>query len=307
MLLALQLLRPTPAVLNMMAKSKSAILNANRKPFLNRILRWTIYNHFCARSNKAQVAHSLAEVKDIGYLGVTLGWAKEVVLSPVDEGVHPDNAKFGPACCQMIDEWKEETLSTLRMLGLGDFLAAYRRWPISLDAMKARQLIPEPLEKALGEICLETQKQGSRLWIDDEQQMLQPGLDEWVIVLMRRYNQGRKALVCNTIQTHLKGSRVNAERHITQAAKEGWTLGLKFVRGAYIEHERIAADLPTATVECSQVMGMADELSCALLDQREQCTSNSPTAMETAPAECMEYLYQRAVENRGAVQRTGRW
>lgn len=61
---------------------------------------------------------------------------------------------------------------------------------------------------------------------------------------------------------------------------------------------------------------MADELSCALLDQREQCTSNSPTAMETAPgvfrflavgsvAECMEYLYQRAVENRGAVQRTG--
>ncbi|KAH6974354.1 FAD-linked oxidoreductase-like protein [Ilyonectria sp. MPI-CAGE-AT-0026] len=372
------LLRPSLAILNVVAKSKSAILNADRNPFLNRILRWTIYNHFCAGSNNAQVARSLAEVKDIGYQGVILGWAKEVVLNPVDGGVHSDNAKYGPACYQMIDEWKEGTLNTLRMLGPGDFLAVKLTGagPISLDAMKARQPMPEALEKALDEICLETQKQGSRLWIDAEQQVLQPALDEWVIALMRRYNRRRKALVYNTIQAYLKGSRVNAERHITQAAKEGWTLGLKLVRGAYIEHEvrrlihetkedtdrsydliadmvisqklpsgtnhvdfppsalflathnaasagkameiyqqRIDAGLPTTTLECGQIIGMADELSCALLDRREQCTSNSPTAMEAAlgvfkflavgsVAECMEYLYRRAVENRGAVQRT---
>lgn len=118
------LLRPSLAVLNVMAKSESAILNADRNPFLNRILRWTIYNHFCAGSNKEQVARSLAEVKDIGYQGVILGWAKEVVLNPVDGGVHSDNAKYSPACYQMIEEWKEGTLDTLRMLGPGDFLAA---------------------------------------------------------------------------------------------------------------------------------------------------------------------------------------
>lgn len=241
--------------------------------------------------------------------------------------------------------------------------------------MKARKPIPEPLEKALDEICLETRKQGSRLWTDAEKQVLQPGLDEWVIVLMRKYNKGRKALVYNTIQAYLKGSRINAERHIIQAAKEGWTLGLKLVRGAYIEHEvrylihdtkedtdrsydliadmiisqklpsgenqvdfppsalflathnaasagkamdihqqRIAAGLPTTTLECGQIIGMADELSCALLDQREQCTSNSPTDMEAAPgvfkflavgsvAECMEYLYRRGESGGRAADR----
>lgn len=68
------------------------------------------------------MAHYLAEVKDIGYQGVVLGWAKEVVLNPANGGVLSDNAKSGPACYQMIDEWKEETLNTLRMLGPEHFL-----------------------------------------------------------------------------------------------------------------------------------------------------------------------------------------
>lgn len=236
--------------------------------------------------------------------------------------------------------------------------------------------MPPALENALDEICLETQKQGSRLWIDAEQQLLQPGLDEWTIALMRKCNQGKKALVYNTIQAYLKGSRVNAERHITQAAKDGWTLGLKLVRGAYIEHEvrslihdtkedtdrsynliadmlisqklpsgtdglkfpssalflathnaasakkaiethqqRVVDKLPTTILECGQIIGMADELSCTLLDRRQQCASNSSVNRAAVPgvfkcltwgsvAECMGYLYRRAVENRGAVQRT---
>ena len=55
--------------------------------------------------------------------------------------------------------------------------------------------------------------------------------------MRRKYNRGRDPLVYNTIQGYLKGARENAATHIRLAASEGWSLGIKLVRGAYIDHE----------------------------------------------------------------------
>ncbi|WAO90168.1 Hypothetical protein NCS54_00758500 [Fusarium falciforme] len=374
------LMRPSLAVIDAMTKSKSALLNPDRNPVLNRVLRWTIYNHFCAGSTKAQVARSMAELRRLGYQGVILGFAKEVVLDPAEGAVHSGDAKYGPACYRMIHEWKEANLETIRMLSPNDFLSVKLTGagPVCLDAMQARRPLPAAVSDALDDICIETKKRGARLWIDAEQQILQIGLDEWVIELMKKYNRNGEALVYNTIQGYLKGSRQNAERHVVQAAREGWTLGVKLVRGAYIENEvrslihdtkedtdrsyndiahmmisrelpqtkgagdlefpsaalmlathnaasaekamathrqRIADGLPTTKLECGQINGMADELSCALVESCEQCVSDPSTKRDSAPgvfkyvawgsvSECMGYLYRRAVENRGAVERT---
>lgn len=242
--------------------------------------------------------------------------------------------------------------------------------------MKAGKPMPPAVQAALFDICEATQRQGSRLWIDAEQQALQPGLDEWVIELMRKFNRGQ-TLVTNTIQAYLKGARANADRHVALAAREGWNVGLKLVRGAYIEHEprqlihdtkedtdrcydgissmfinqtlpeaargatkfpasvlflathnqasahkafaahskRVEAGLPTTVLESGQVMGMADELSCELLDNYDKCVEAGTMDRKSIPkifkfltwgsvSECMGYLHRRAVENRGAVERT---
>ena len=239
--------------------------------------------------------------------------------------------------------------------------------------MRARKPIPDALEKALHDICEEVAKQGSRLWLDAEQQLLQPGLDEWAISLMRKFNRNGKALVYNTIQAYLKGSKANVDRQISLATNEGWAVGIKLVRGAYIEHEvrslihdtkedtdrnydmivdillsqpgesfsptalflathnaastekalstnrqRVANNQPTAFLECGQVQGMADELSCKLVHNYEtsqqgyQLSADKAAAVTRAfkclvwgsVAECMGYLYRRAIESRGAVERT---
>lgn len=242
--------------------------------------------------------------------------------------------------------------------------------------MKAHEPMPKVISDAMNEICVLTRKQSARLWMDAEQQTLQPAIDEWTIELMQKYNENGQALVYNTIQAYLKGARSNANRHVLRAAREGWTLGVKLVRGAYIENEvrslihdtkadsdqsyddiadmlisqkmpegsgnlpfpkaalflathneasaekaittyrqRSAAGLPTALLECGQIMGMADELSCALLERYEEC-QRDPQAGKAPPpgvfkflawgtvSECMGYMYRRAVENRGAVERT---
>ena len=61
----------------------------------------------------------------MGYQGVILGYSKEIVLDH-DEKLSFDEAgasQYSDKCYEMIEEWKEGTLETLRMVGPGDFLA----------------------------------------------------------------------------------------------------------------------------------------------------------------------------------------
>ncbi|CAI7658009.1 unnamed protein product [Penicillium discolor] len=373
-------LRPALAVMGVLATSKSALLNPDRNLPLNKFLRWTVYNHFCAGVNRKEVSKTVADIKKMGYQGVILGYSKEIVLDQ-EEMLSTDASgasEYSEKCYQMIDEWKEGTLETLRMVGPGDFLAVKLTGagPVSVDAMAARQTMPEALVKAMDEICIATEKQGSRLWLDAEQQVLQHGLDDWAIEVMRRHNKSETPLVYNTIQGYLKGSKANLDHHLTLAAQEGWSLGIKLVRGAYIEHEtrslihdtqadtdrsydliadtllcrrmpagkeslpfpkaalflathnaasatkaiathqnRLLANQPTVMLECGQIQGMADELSCELVQNYERALEQSSAANLTVPkafkcmawgsvAECMGYLHRRAIENRGAVERT---
>ncbi|RKK79070.1 hypothetical protein BFJ71_g16332 [Fusarium oxysporum] len=322
----------------------------------------------------------MAEVKGLGYQSVILGHAKEVVLDPEAGEVYSGDHKYGPACYRMVEEWKQSTLDTLRMLQPGDFLSVKLTGagPICLDAMQAREPMPQVLVDAMHDICMETKQRGSRLWVDAEQQILQIGLDDWVIELMTRYNRDGHALIYNTIQAYLKGARYNATRHFILAAQEGWTVGIKLVRGTYIEHDvrslihdtqedtdrsyddivetmilqklpptedakglkfpsaalflgthnqasalravemhrlRMEEGLPMTKLECGQIYGMADELSCALLASCEKCAADVSTNTSVAPGvfkylpwgsvgECMGYLHRCAIENRGAVERT---
>lgn len=118
-------LRPALALLKVLTTSNSVFLNPDQNPILNRLLRWTVYNHFCAGANHGEVSKTVAEVKKMGYQGVILGYSKEIVLDPneklaVDES---GSVHYSARCYEVVEEWKQGTLETLRMVGPGDFLA----------------------------------------------------------------------------------------------------------------------------------------------------------------------------------------
>ncbi|KAL1641017.1 proline dehydrogenase [Diplodia intermedia] len=376
------LLRPSIALLGTITSSKSALLNPDKNPLLNRLLRWTVYNHFCSGTTPQEVRKSVDDLKSVGYQGVILTHAKEIVLDEPDQQAATADAgtEHGSQCHGMVEKWKQSSLDTLRMLGAGDFLALKLTGagPMAVEALRTQSPIPDAVDDALTQICTEARGQGTRVWIDGEQQVLQRGIDEWVMGLMRRWNRDGRALVYNTIQGYLKGAGANADRHVCLAAREGWTVGVKLVRGAYIEHEvralihdtkeetdrsydaiaeklvaqmlppeaqaqglrfpsaalflathnaasvsktcamhraRLVAGLPTATLECGQIVGMADELGCELIVNYERCLADPGMTKARPPkafkcltwgsvGECMGFLHRRAIENRGAVERT---
>lgn len=55
---------------------------------------------------------------------------------------------------------------------------------------------------------------------------------------MRKYNRDGEAYILNTYQAYLKCTPRVVSEHLRLAAQEGWTMGIKLVRGAYILIEK---------------------------------------------------------------------
>lgn len=228
---------------------------------------------------------------------------------------------------------------------------------------------------ALEEVCEEAIRRQAKIFIDAEQQFVQPGIDKVAMDLMRKYNRHGKAIVYNTYQAYLKCTPDVLYRHLKKANAEGFTIGVKLVRGAYINSEprhlinntkqdtdeaydhiveellsgryrelgisddsempkfelflathnresslkayelqraRSAHGLPLTPVCYGQLLGMADEVSCTLLQLKSPEPDASPHLSPDVYkclswgtlGDCTSYLMRRAVENRDAVSRT---
>lgn len=89
-------------------------------------------------------------------------------------------------------------------------------------------------------ICSEAAKIGQMLFIDAEESWIQPAIDELAESMMQAYNQ-KKAVVFNTIQLYRHDRLQYLKDAFNRAENGGYFLGLKLVRGAYMEKERARA------------------------------------------------------------------
>ena len=86
--------------------------------------------------------------------------------------------------------------------------------------------------------CCQTALQhGVALLVDAEEYGMQIATDQVVMDLMREFNIS-KAVVYNTVQLYLVDGNRRLKQMHNIATKEGFYLGLKLVRGAYMEKER---------------------------------------------------------------------
>jgi hypothetical protein len=87
---------------------------------------------------------------------------------------------------------------------------------------------------ALDEIATKCKSRGIQIIVDAESQHWQSGINRTTLELMRKFNTDGKAVIYNTYQAYLKSTPANVAAHLAEAQKDGFTLGLKLVRGAYI-------------------------------------------------------------------------
>ena len=120
------------------------------------------------------------------------------------------------------------------------------------------------MQRALDALCEQARARNISLLIDGEQTAVQPGIDAWTLALQRRYNRettmqeasdnghrmeetAQNALVYGTYQAYLRSAPSVLSTHLHAAARDGFALGVKFVRGAYRASEppgRVWPDKP---------------------------------------------------------------
>ncbi|KAI4865500.1 proline dehydrogenase [Hypoxylon rubiginosum] len=234
------LLPPSLAIMNVLAHSNRAVLNPDKNPLLHWFLKKTFYAQFCAGENAAEVRHTIDGLKKIGFTGVILGYAREIVLSETQTRSLSacDAGPIAEECMRNeIGPWAAGTLETVRLARPGDFVAlkfsgAGRQ---ALYALKNRLPPPKQLRAAIDEICKVAAERDVPLLFDAEQTAVQAGIDDWTLEYQRKHNKTPgHAIIYGTYQAYLKITPSTLGAHLTAAAKEGFTLGVKLVRGAYL-------------------------------------------------------------------------
>ncbi|CAM4156437.1 proline dehydrogenase family protein [Flavobacterium antarcticum] len=90
-------------------------------------------------------------------------------------------------------------------------------------------------------VCKEAHKQNVALLIDAEESWMQDAADDLVTQMMQKYNK-EKAIVFNTLQMY-RHDRLDYLKKIHALAEtEGFFIGMKIVRGAYMEKENKRAE-----------------------------------------------------------------
>ncbi|CAG7931661.1 unnamed protein product [Penicillium olsonii] len=376
------LLKPCIYTLSLLAHPRSALWDVAKNPLLNTLIKHTIYKQFNAGENKLEVQESINKIKDLGCRGVLLGYAREVLIGENDDASY--DAKAALADIQM---WIDGTMQTVDMAQPGDFVAL-KFTGMGIDALKllqAQNMPTEFMDTSIQKICDLAISRGVRLLVDAEEQAVQPGIEAWIMKYQKYCNSQTpgRAVFYGTYQAYLRSTPATLARHLETARAEGYTLGVKMVRGAYMKtdpreifwakkedtdkcyDEVVAAlltrkynsmlqaptkenptDLPSVNViiathnresvrkahairmeqatrsenlgvdvSYAQLQGMADEVSCELLQGFENAEDSVGASPIEAPnvfklltwgsvKECMGFLLRRAVENTEAVGRT---
>jgi proline dehydrogenase len=90
-------------------------------------------------------------------------------------------------------------------------------------------------------VCKDAHSKNVALLIDGEESWMQDAADDLVTEMMRKYNK-EKAIVFNTLQMY-RWDRLDYLKKLHEQAKnEGFFIGMKLVRGAYMEKEIVRAN-----------------------------------------------------------------
>jgi len=210
------------------------------------VIKKTFFAHFCAGESLDEVEPVLTKLQDAG-VGSILDYSAE--------GAVGSDADLDQ-CAQRIMETivlaenyssikfsclKVSALGSARLLErLSEQVEALGGFPHIEEAMAAldeedRKSLAKVVER-LDSLCAKAHSLDLPVLVDAEQTWLQPAIDGLVLKMSRQYNTAAP-IVYNTFQMYLKDAPARLDTYIEMGDGEGHQLGLKLVRGAYMESE----------------------------------------------------------------------
>jgi proline dehydrogenase len=200
------------------------------------IIRKTVFDHFCGGVSEQDCLQVVAKMHTKG------------VSSVLDYSVEgkEEEAQFD-ACLKMtlktIDFAKENNaipFAVFKPTGLGR-IDLYEKVGMKATLSATEQEEWNRVVARFEKICQYAFENDVQLLIDGEETWMQDAADEVVERMMEKFNT-KKAIIFNTLQLY-RWDRVPYLKALHQRAKEkGYHIGMKLVRGAYMEKEAKRAE-----------------------------------------------------------------
>jgi len=188
------------------------------------IVKRTVFQQFCAGSN---LEESMETVNKL--------FSKNVYsyLSYSVEGAQ-NNDSFKKSCQDVIDSI--EFASDKKNIPF----TVFKPTAISkTDNLMIGEIDKITLDR-FDRICKKASEKNLKILIDAEESWIQDSIDSIVLMMMKKYNK-QKTIVFNTVQMY-RHDRLEYLKDLHNSSKQNdFEIGIKLVRGAYIEKENIRA------------------------------------------------------------------
>jgi proline dehydrogenase len=200
------------------------------------LIRSTVFDHFCGGVNEEDC---LSVIDKLYTKGVSS------VLDYSVEGKETEE-QFDNALEKILkiirfcDEREAMPIVVFKPTGFGRF-HLYQKRTEGKDFSETEQKEWDRIVGRFNAVCKLAKEKDVEVLIDGEESWMQAAADDLVEDMMRLYNKG-KTIVYNTLQTY-RWDRLDYLKELHQRAKkEGFKIGMKIVRGAYMEKERARAE-----------------------------------------------------------------
>lgn len=196
------------------------------------IIKATIFKHFCGGENIQECEQTVAALYK-GKVGSILDYSLE--------GAEEDKV-FDHTCAEIIrtvtraDGDVRIPLTVFKVTGIGRFALLEKvNSNIQLSEKEAEEF--SKFKNRFEAICKAAFDAGIPVMVDAEETWIQNTVDDLALEMMRKFNR-EKLIVYNTYQLYRNDKLASLKADTELARAEGFIMGAKLVRGAYMEKER---------------------------------------------------------------------
>ncbi len=203
-----------------------------RLPFVETVMKHTIFKQFCGGENLMDCQSVIDHLYSHNTLAI-LDYGAESKSAEEDLN---DAAKELVKAIDFAASNNSVPVVSCKLTALvenNQLIKKQNKHPLTAHEKKRYKAFLKRINKA----CARAHKLGVGVFIDAEESWMQDAMDDVVRDLMKKYNRDR-VIVYNTYQMYRHDKLEQLRADYFMAHSEGYKLGAKLVRGAYMEKER---------------------------------------------------------------------
>ncbi|TDS20788.1 L-proline dehydrogenase [Maribacter caenipelagi] len=257
------------------------------------LIRATVFDHFCGGVNERDCIPVVDRMWEKGVCSVL-----DYSVEGKDEEDPFDSAtEMILTILDFVKEKEAIPFAVFKPTGFGRF-ALYQKISEKIELTKDEEAEWQRVVKRFDKVCKKAHDLEVSLLIDGEESWMQDAADNLVEEMMRKYNK-KKRIVFNTLQTYRWDRLPYLKSLHERATRDGFLVGMKVVRGAYMEKENERAKENGYTSPICKTKAETDDNFNAtieyMIDNLDSLSIFSGTHNEDSCYRLMELMEQKGI------------